>query len=100
MSSGSAGRIVECETHGESGPAYVCSHLLDGLRARDIRSIGFHEAEPEPNDDDCCGWCQACEDVRLAEGGWNDRSEGFARIKLVCRGCFEDIRQLAGGPLQ
>jgi len=91
-------RVVECGTHGRSAPAYVCSHLLDGLRARDIRSIGFYEAESDPAEDDAdesCGWCQACEDVRVAEGGWNDRSEGHARIKLICSGCFDVIRQLS-----
>ena len=96
--SGSARRLVQCGTHGENVPAYVCSHLLEGLRARDIRSIGFYEAEPKPDDPESCGWCQACEDVRVAEGGWNDRSEGFAKIQLICSGCFDSIRQLANAP--
>ena len=97
--SGAARRVVECGTHGEQSPAYVCSHLLEGLRIRDIRSIGFHESEPEPEDSEPCGWCQACEEVRTAEGGWNDRSERHAKIKLVCTGCFEAIRQLASAPV-
>ena len=91
-------RVVECETHGRSAPAYVCSHLFEALRARDIRSIGFYETGPDPEEDDSdesCAWCQACEDVRAAEGGWNDCSEGYARIKLVCSGCFDVIRQLS-----
>ena len=95
---GKTRRVVECGTHGEREPAYVCSHLLDGLKARDIRSIGFYEAtssEDGGNSEESCGWCQACEDVRVAEGGWNDRSEGHARIKLICSGCFETIRRLA-----
>ena len=85
--------------HGEASPAYVCQHLLDGLRARDIRSIGFYEAGSEPGEEDDCGWCRACEGMRLAEGGWNDKSEGFAQIKLVCSGCFADMRDLANTPL-
>lgn len=90
-------QVVECGTHGRSAPAYVCSHLVEGLRGRDIRSIGFHEGEAQSAEDaeGECGWCQACEDVRAAEGGWNDRSEGYAQITLICSGCFEEIRQLS-----
>jgi hypothetical protein len=74
--------------------------LFEGLRARDIRSIGFHEGEADGSQDasdESCGWCQACEDVRAAEGGWNDRSEGYAQITLICSRCFDVIRQLSGG---
>lgn len=92
MSSGA--RVVECETHGHQVPAYVCSHLLEGLRAREIRSIGFHEGEPAEETSESCAWCQACEDIRAAEGGWNDRSEGHARIRLICSGCLDVIRQI------
>lgn len=95
MGSSDRRRIVECVTHGATAPAYVCSHLLDGLRIGHIRSIGFFEGEAEPDSEDSCGWCQACEDVRVAEGGWNDQSEGYARIRLICSECFEDIRKLA-----
>jgi hypothetical protein len=90
---------VQCGTHGENLPAYVCSHLLEGLHARDIRSIGFHEAEPDLDDPDSCGWCRACEEMRVAENGWNDRSEGFAGIRLICSRCFDAIRELANAPI-
>ena len=83
--------------HGRRAPAYVCRHMVEGLRAGDIRSIGFYEGEAEAEEDaeEECGWCQACEDVRAAEGGWNNRSEGNAQIALICSGCFDVIRQLS-----
>lgn len=86
-------RVVQCSTHGENRPAYVCNHLMEGLRARDIRSIGFHEGVPEPDNPEPCGWCDACETIRIVEGGWNDHSEGLANIQMICSGCFEAIRQ-------
>lgn len=90
-------QVVECPTHGDRAPAYVCAHLAEGLRARDIRSIGFYEGEADLEEDapESCGWCQACEDVRVVEGGWNDRSEEYACITLICRACFDDIRRLS-----
>jgi hypothetical protein len=93
-------RTVECATHGSSTPAYVCTHLLDGLARRDVRAIGFHEGEPDAEDEDPyepCGWCDACEQIRAAEDGWNEASESQIKIHLVCLECFDSIRVLARG---
>jgi hypothetical protein len=38
-------------------------------------------------------WCATCEGVRASEGEWNDRSETFASIRLLCDGCYQRARE-------
>ena len=58
---------------------------------------GFHEPfESDPSidpEDGYQGWCDECEKVRFQEGEWNDVSEGFAKIRLVCEHCFFEMKQ-------
>jgi hypothetical protein len=58
---------------------------------------GFYEAfesYPDMNpEDDLQAWCEACEEVRAEEGEWNERSEPFAKIRLVCDQCYFDIKK-------
>jgi len=89
---------VECATHGAQAPAFVCVHLIPALHAGTVRHTGFVEADVQPDEGhaaESCGWCETCETVRAQEGGWNDRSEQHAQVKLVCEACFERLRQLA-----
>ena len=84
-------RAVTCESHGTSRAAFVCQHLNKDT------FTGFHEAfgsNPlvEP-DDDYQAWCGECEKIRLQEGEWNDVSEGFAKIRLICGQCFFEIKR-------
>ena len=38
-------------------------------------------------------WCRACDQVRIREGGdWNEVSEAFAKITLICHHCYEAAR--------
>lgn len=84
-------RAVTCESHGTSRAAFVCQHL-----SKDTYT-GFHEAfESNPliePDDDYQAWCDECEKIRLQEGEWNDVSEGFAKIRLICDQCFFEIKR-------
>jgi hypothetical protein len=90
-----ANRQVHCGEHGTYGPAFVCRHAKQGA------GLGFYVASsPNPdklvdgNFDDCPnGWCAACEKKRILCGGWNDESEAFAGVTLVCTRCFEEIRR-------
>lgn len=41
-------------------------------------------------------WCAACDEVLEREGEWNDRSEAFAGIRPVCRGCYREMKALNG----
>ena len=83
---------MECAVHGIRKPAFVCQHLSK------FTKIGFYESElgtDDPNYDpefESQGWCQQCENIRAAQHGWNDISEDFAKPKLICEGCFQEIK--------
>jgi len=88
-----APRLVECGNHGLKRPAFVCQHLNKN------QITGFHEAfDSSPSmeleqDDDFQAWCNECETIRAEKGEWNDRSEGYAKIKLICESCFFEIKE-------
>jgi hypothetical protein len=77
-------RVVHCGSHGARRPAFVCRHLVRGS------GLGFFA--PEDPVDDLQAWCGECERVRERRGGWDDESEGFARITLICDLCYEAAR--------
>jgi hypothetical protein len=85
-------KTVDCNQHGYSRPGFVCQHL-------DCKTVrGFHEAfdtykgmELE-EDDDFQAWCDECEKVRAEHGEWNEESESFAQIKLVCENCYFELK--------
>lgn len=80
---------VECGTHGTANATFLCRHLIEGEK------LGFNLGVDPENPDDLCpdAWCDECEKVLAAEGEWNDLSENFADIKLVCSYCYEGIRE-------
>jgi hypothetical protein len=75
---------IQCPTHGESTKAYVCSHLVG-----DSAALGFNRDDPTPEKPHPDAWCDNCELIRAAHGGWNEASEKLARISLLCCGCYE-----------
>jgi hypothetical protein len=86
-------RYVECGQHGRAQPAFVCQHLV---AAKDGPALGFHAADIDPYNrtwGDLNGWCDKCDEIWILEGGWNDASEEFAGIKLICSNCFEDLEE-------
>lgn len=80
---------IECAEHGKTPATFICRHLSEG------EGLGFHEGHDPENPDDLYpdAWCDACEEVLEREGEWNDTSEGFANIKIVCANCYQDIRE-------
>ncbi|MDR6528926.1 hypothetical protein J2787_004365 [Chryseobacterium rhizosphaerae] len=85
-------KTVDCGNHGYSRPAFVCQHLnLETPK-------GFEEAFETylgmdlDEDDDFQAWCSECEKVRIEYNGWNDESEEFAGIKLVCENCYFELK--------
>ena len=84
------GSRVECSEHGDQEPAFVCRHL--NLR----EPVGFVEgyAPEDPAEDLFQAWCSACDEILTQEGEWNDRSEAFAAIRLVCRDCYREMKAL------
>jgi hypothetical protein len=89
-------RLVECHAHGRTEAAFVCWHLAG---AKDGPILGFHQADIDLEHrerGDLNGWCDDCDHVYTSEGGWNDASEGFADVTLVCSACFFDLRARHG----
>jgi hypothetical protein len=87
-------KYIECSNHEYRRVAFVCKHL-------DFKNkVGFHEAFETfedmelLEDDDFQAWCNECETVRQQEGEWNDKSEAFAQIKLVCEKCYFAMKKL------
>ena len=80
-------KFVECGCHGQAKPAFLCYHLINE------ENVGWNEPEvyDKSDDDDFFGcinvWCNKCEAKAISTGGWNDESEAFANIQLVCENC-------------
>ena len=83
---------VDCPHHGQVRPAFVCRHLFEQLLHQEFTPIGF--LEPDAQSEEPNGWCRQCDAVMAREGVWNDASEEFAGVKLVCSGCFAQARAL------
>jgi len=83
-----AGNKLKCDTHGSSNATFICQHLASG------EGLGFNLGYDPDNPDELCSdaWCNKCEEVLDVEGEWNDKSEAFADIKVMCEHCYEDIR--------
>jgi len=75
---------VQCATHGESQHTFVCSHL-----AEESHGLGFNRESPSDDDPFPDAWCDDCEVIRAAHGGWTDEAQALVKIKLVCSGCYE-----------
>lgn len=83
--------LVECAEHGSQQATFVCQHLVQSLR--DGRRVGFFWSSetdhPRPD-----AWCSACEVKRRDCGGeWNDESESFAGVTLLCGACYDRARE-------
>lgn len=78
---------VQCATHGESQETFVCTHLLG-----EAAGLGFNRDEPTPESPFPDAWCDDCELIRSAHGGWNDESQKLVKISLLCAGCYERSR--------
>ncbi|WP_273999127.1 hypothetical protein [Vibrio parahaemolyticus] len=86
-------QYVECCTHGKQQVTYVCQHVVKSLR--DGKPRGFWSAEPEPGNERPDSWCSACEDKVNSDGGeWNDESEAFAGVTLLCGACYDRAKEM------
>ncbi|MEP3921142.1 hypothetical protein [Ascidiaceihabitans sp.] len=82
---------VECREHGQANPAYVCSHSLTSLQDGVRRGLIYVRDE----DNHYNGYCNECDAFLMANGDeWNEETEGFAKIQLVCERCFETLIQM------
>lgn len=80
-------RRVQCATHGESQETFVCTHLLG-----DSAGLGFNRDNPTLENPFPDAWCDDCEIICAAHGGWNEESQKLTKITLLCSGCYERSR--------
>ncbi|KFC19923.1 DUF6882 domain-containing protein [Chryseobacterium sp. FH1] len=86
-------KTVDCGNHGFKRPAFVCQHLeLDSKKGFEESFETFPGMDLE-DDDDFSAWCDECERKRIECDGWNDKSEEFAKIKLVCEDCYFEMKK-------
>jgi hypothetical protein len=87
-------RIVECSQHGRVQAAFVCRHLVEQLRSQRPERIGFFSpAAHGETSDELQGWCGECDAVLRRVGEWNDESEAFAGVTLICSGCYGNLQR-------
>lgn len=79
--------FVQCSTHGETEETFVCSHLAEASVG-----LGFNCNEPSDEKPFPDAWCDDCDLIFQAYGGWNDESEKLVQIRLLCSGCYEKCR--------
>ena len=84
---------VDCGIHGYRRTAFVCQHLnLENPKGFEeafeaVKGMDLEESE------DFAAWCNECEEYRLSQNGWNEESEKFADIKLVCEECYFELKE-------
>jgi hypothetical protein len=76
-------QTLHCPTHGESQAAYVCEHLAENAVQR------WHCDYPREDNAFPDAWCDICNVEFLKQGEWNEKNEGFIKIKLLCSSCYE-----------
>jgi len=54
--------------------------------------LGFHSEEPSEEEPFPDAWCDDCNLIFQAHGGWNEESEKLVSISLLCSGCYELAR--------
>ena len=92
------GKTVLCKHHGEQQATYVCRHVVDALADRTPR--GFHSSGEEPSSTRPDAWCSACQAFLDSHSGdWDDESERFARITLICGVCYDLAQAINVGQL-
>ena len=78
-------KTLHCREHGAAYATFVCRHIATGSRQ------GFNYGnleDPRPD-----AWCDACDRALMEHGGeWNDVSEAFAGITLICSECYDRAR--------
>jgi len=79
--------MIECSTHGQCQATYVCTHLTG-----ETAGLGFNHDEPTDEDPFPDAFCDDCNTILEALGGWNEEAEKLIKISLLCSGCYERAR--------
>lgn len=78
---------IVCDTHGERQRTHVCVHLSGGTSG-----LGFNTANVTAENHFPDAWCDDCEIIREAQGGWNEESEKLLKVVLLCSECYRRSR--------
>ncbi len=85
-------RFVECDEHGKQQATYVCQHTVQTLIDKKPRGFWWSNDADNPRPD---AWCSECEvKIQETDGEWNDESEAFASIKLLCGACYDKAKEI------
>lgn len=82
-----------------SGSGY-CGHpnKTGGYCRRRVRGGGYCWQHSQSKliviQDDLQAWSNDCENIRRKHNGWNEESEQYAQIKLICENCYFEIKNL------
>lgn len=85
--------LIECESHGLMRTAFICQHLNNSNKTGFEEAFESHKGMELEEDVDFQALCDECEVQRPKTDGWNDESMNFAKIKLVCEGCYFVIKE-------
>ena len=83
---------VECCTHGEQQATFVCRHIVQSLEDNRARGFWWSSESDERGRPDA--WCSKCEEVVAKSGGWDEESEKFAGVSLLCGSCYDEAKEL------
>ncbi|MCQ4139418.1 DUF6882 domain-containing protein [Chryseobacterium sp. EO14] len=86
-------KTVDCVHHGYSRPAFVCQHLTLETPKGFEEAFETYKGMELDEEDDFQAWCSKCEKVRIEHDGWNEESESFAKIKLICENCYFELKE-------
>lgn len=88
-------KMVECNEHGVQQATFVCQHVIQSLRDNIPR--GFWSAEESPENPRPDSWCTECEELVNSVGEWNDETEAFAGVTLLCGACYDRAKEMNAG---
>lgn len=83
---------LTCDIHGDRKIAFVCQHLLNGDKQGFWKPFDTDPTE-EYTSESLNAWCNNCDEVLCEAGAWNDRSEKYANIQLICDYCYFEIKK-------
>ncbi len=85
-------QYVECCEHGKQQATYVCQHVVQSLVEKTPRGFWWSTENPDnPRPD---AWCTECEELVNRVGEWNDETEEFAGVKLLCGACYDRAKEM------
>ena len=88
-------QIVECAEHGDQQATYVCQHIIQTLKDGIPRGFWTSDDQENPRPD---AWCSDCEEVVQEKNGeWDDESEEFAGVTLLCGACYDRAIEINNG---